>query len=169
MRDNKPEVDPELIAMEMAMAPSAAAYVVAEADKKRETDPNMKHHGPKGKTESMGRRERRARRIMKPTMEITGRTHARIGRAKPVKSEMQRGIEMRRALREELSRMKLVTMIKDCPEIRFVAGVPGFRTAWQLTQASTATVSAIPGFGPKRRAAVRAYLTGHGATVLWEA
>lgn len=92
---------------------------------------------------------------------------ARLGRAKPVKSAMQREIEFRAAVRGELSRIKLTSILRECPEVKFLAGVPGFRSVWQLSQASTATIQEIPGLGPTRRKKIHTYLKGKNVPVRW--
>lgn len=115
-------------------------------------------------------RARRTRRAMERVgVDPDRRTqpHARIGRARLAKSDVQRGIEFRTAVRAELSRIKVYRLVRECAELKYLAGVPGLANVWQLCRASTETMHSIPGLGPARLAKVRAYLVGKNIPVSW--
>lgn len=180
-----PEVDDELAAMEAANAESAtsgksAARVLTErllaTVLNRRTAKGTPTQGPKGGEKGV----RDQRRSMSPdramaraatqasrTADRTRTPHARLGRAKAKKSPAQLNWEFREAARKALCKIKLTMIQVHCPEIKFVIGHPGLRTVWQLSQLDTATVHAIPGFGPKRRAAVAKYLREHQVPCKW--
>jgi hypothetical protein len=107
---------------------------------------------------------RRMARAAPGPPERAARSHARLGRAKPVKSRAQVAIELHSAIRAELRHLKLSQLQGECPEIKFVLGL---RTVWNLSQASTVTIHAIPGLGPARRKKVYDYLTSKNVPVSW--
>lgn len=123
----------------------------------------------KRRTSGRDRAVRRAVKRSDSVPEVTGRAHARLGRAKLSKGTEQIAIEQRAATRAYLSKVKITLLVSECPDVKFLAGVPGIKTTWQLSQASTATIHAIPGLGPVRRKKIRAYLIGKRIPVIWEA
>jgi hypothetical protein len=95
--------------------------------------------------------------------------HARLGRAKAVKSQAQIASEFRAAARAQLVKIKLHLILPHCPDIKYVVGTPGIRNVWQLSQQTNATMAAIPGLGPKRRKAILKYLHEHQVPTTWDA
>jgi hypothetical protein len=172
MKDNapaKPELDPELLAMEA----QAGGMITSDQYHRLEAiaGPGKRSAsaGPEAKTKNRTRRGRRAlaRRDARP--DLVNRSHARLGRAKPVKSKMQMEIEFRAAVREQLSGIKLSKVLRECAELRYVAGTPGLGNVWQLSRASTATIQGIPGLGAVRRQKIKAWLQSRNVPVSWEA
>lgn len=178
----KPEIDPELEAMEAEMAANgpktlAQKLVGAAATLMRGDSKGKKSKGPTGNRGnpndqrhlmSEGRMAARAAKRMEG-VDRSRSPHARLGRAKPVKSPEQREREYRRAMEAELKSINLTRLVKDCPEMKFVIGVPGMKNVWQLSQAPTEWVHAIPGLGAARRKKIRAYLVKQNVPVVWAA
>jgi len=114
---------------------------------------------------------RRVRRVMAQSTKVpdrAARPHARLGGAKLTKSEAQRASEERLAMRGYLSKVKVTRLLVECPEVKWVASVPGIRNVWQLSQLPTSAIREIPGLGPARRRNLRAYLVGKSIPVAWE-
>lgn len=178
-----PEIDPELAEMEAEASGKSKARVVTERLLRtvlaRRESKGTPTQGPKGGEKSVRdqRRSMSEGRAIRRTVERSHpdykpdprkRSHARLGRAKPVKSQFQLASEYKAAVRAELSRIKVIRLIAECPEIKFVAGVPGLKTVWQLSQAPTAWIHAIPGLGEKRRQKLHAYLISRQVPVAWK-
>lgn len=167
--NDRPEIDPELAEMEAAMQEARGRRNGKSGGHDVDTlmpgghDVLKTERKPKGVTKhrkAMGRlMRRRYARAQAPAVLATPNLCRLPSRAKPVKSQAQLLIEFKRATREELKRMTLVKCIRGCPDIRYIAGVPKLRTALQLVNANQEFINGIPGFGPKRRAKVHAYLT----------
>lgn len=175
-----PVIDPELAEMEAAAASRTTAEEVRAAGEsitqrllrtvlqKRESK-GRPTQGPASVPKAKMSANRAVARAVK-SREAPDRSrtpHARLGRAKPKKSQSQINWEFREAARQALSGIKLVSIQVHCPELKYVVGHPGVRTVWQLSQLDTATVHAIPGFGPKRRQAVAKYLREHQVPCKW--
>lgn len=181
-----PEIDPELAAMEAEMAAAhgdepvsvdagTLQRILAGLRNKKHA---VKSTGAPAKAGRDNRHkagyDRQMRRAVERgaedyTPDRSKSPHARLGRAKPKQDHRFAVYEYKMAMRQQLSKIKLTMLLTECPEIKFVVGVPGLRNVWQLSQATTATVHAIPGFGPKRREAVRKYLVGRRVPCSWEA
>lgn len=171
----EPEIDDELAAME-ANAPGARGITqkIIDTVLRKSTGKGLKTQGPTGgtkhgKARSQGRAIRRAMGRVGQSPDPHKSPHARLGRRKLTKSQPQLASEYRAAIRGELSRIKLTKLLTECPELKFVAGVPGLGNVWQLSQAPTARIHDIPGMGPARRKKIRAYLIGRNVPVVWEA
>lgn len=170
-----PVIDDELAEMEAANQVSATQKLIDSVLRRnRATPTNQKppeksHRDKRNSPEAQGRSIRRAMLRQGQTPDPKTRPHARLGRAKMVKSQPQLMIEYQAAVRGELSRIKLTRLQGECPEIKYLLGTPGLKNVWQLSQAPTAWIQAIPGLGPARRKKIRAYLTGKGIQVIWAA
>lgn len=178
MKDNRPAapvIDDELAEMEAHAHVSSVRKVIDSVMRQVKATPtnrapNEKSHRDKRNSPSaQGRTVRRAMLRQGQTPDPKTRPHARLGRAKMVKSQPQLVIEYRAAVRGELSRIKLTRLQGECPEIKYLLGTPGLKNVWQLSQAPTAWIQAIPGLGPARRKKIRGYLVGKGIQVIWEA
>lgn len=174
-----PEIDPELAAMEAGTAPreSMTERLLRTVLNRREakgTPTQGPKAGEKGVRDSrrergQGRTTRRAMERYKGTPDRKTQPHARLGRGKPVKSQAQLASEYRQVLRSQLSRIKITMLLAECPEVKFVCGVPGLRNVWQLSRATTEFIHAVPGLGPARRKKIKAYLQSKQVPVAWEA
>lgn len=171
-----PKIDPELLEMEAERG--AQETIIEKIQKLVGRRPHVKEtpHGPRrdrkhGKTANEDRWKRRVMARAGDDYKPDPRTqpHARLGRARAKKSQAQINWEFREQARRALSRIKLTVIQPHCPDIRFVVGVPGLRTVWQLSQATNATMHAIPGLGPKRRQAILKYLHEHNVPTAWTA
>lgn len=167
---DKPAIDPELAAMEAEMAANA----VLERAEAKKSDPRSQPRPGRKSTRDRrsGGRKRTAKRNMARhdnAPDRASRPHARLGGAKLVKSEVQRASEERLAVRKYLSGVKVIRLIVECPEIKWVVSVPGIRNVWQLCQLPTESIRAITGLGPARRRNLRAYLISKNIPVAWEA
>lgn len=160
-----PEIDDELAALE-ANSPARTGVMnrILNSIAAKAKSPN---HGPVKVTPDHSRRTRRAMARSAPDYKPVN-THGRLGRAKPVKSQAQLAYEYKTAVRGALSRIKVVRLITECPELKFVAGTPGLKTVWQLSQAPTEWIHSIPGLGEKRRKRIHAYLIGKDVPVAWK-
>lgn len=131
----------------------------------------VKSTGPVGKPKrGADRLQRRAMERSAPDWKpdpATRNSAVGIGRGKPVKSDAQKAIEYRRAVRNTLRGIKLERLVPSCPDVKHLLGNPGLKNVWQLTQAPTGWVHAIPGLGPKRRKAIHSYLTEQGVVTVW--
>lgn len=168
---DKPEIDPELAAMEATAVTSPVSTLQrligsAMSRAKPGHQPVAARDRRRGVSE--GRATVRAVKQLQGT-DRKNTPHARLGGAKLVKPAWVVERDYKRAVRAELSKIKLSRLVGECPEMKWVAGVPGMKTAWQLSQAPTAWVHAIPGLGAARRKKIRKYLVDKGVTVLWEA
>lgn len=173
-----PEIDPELAAMEAeAGAPTGSVLerllqtVLRRKDAKATSHgvPAEKGHRDRRRAAGQARMTRRAMERYGNNPDRKAQPHARMGRSRLKKSPRQVEWEFKTQARQELSRIRLTTVLPQCAEIKYVIGTPGLKNVWQLCQASTATIHAIPGFGPKRRQAVRKYLVENQVPVAWEA
>jgi hypothetical protein len=167
----KPEVDPELAALEAGRVERFVSNLIQKAAEVRK----IHNVGVKSRVESRdkrggshGRAARRALARSDSGPDPRTRPHARLGRAKPVKSPQQWEWERQRAIQPVLSKVKLTMLLTECPEIKFVAGTPGLKNAWQLARATSETIHAIQGLGPARRKRIHAYLTGKNVPVVWK-
>ena len=163
--NNKPEIDPELAAME-ASSPHVQGLVGRMIQGRRAAA------GRAGKR-SMQEPKSIGRRAQRALVRADGLPQIPQGRirsgAKLAKSKMQQEIEYRAVVRKMLWKIKLELLLPDVPDLRFVIGQPGLRNVWQLCQAPTGTIHEIPGLGPARRKKIRAYLIGKDVPVAWEA
>jgi hypothetical protein len=167
-----PEIDPEMAALEAGSKGKAKtlaeSILAALSGRRTKGQPSL---GPGSLPKTVMSADRATKRAVqrREARDPAKSPHARLGRAKPVKSKAQQESEFRAAIRAQLSRIPLTMILKDCPDVKYIVGVPGIRNVWQLSRASTATVHAIPGLGPKRRQAVRRYLAEQRVPVSWEA
>jgi len=169
-----PEIDDELAAMEANAAGARGVnrtQAMLNAVLGKRSGKGTPSQGPTKQRSGQGRALRRQMERGAPGYrpDPAKRSHARLGRAKLVKSQAQIASEFRASARAQLSKAKLHLLLPHCPDIKYVVGTPGIRNAWQLSTASTATIHAIPGLGPKRRQAIRKYLLEHQVPVHWEA
>lgn len=94
---------------------------------------------------------------------------ARLGRAKVKPPQFILEANFRQDMRRALSAIKLAKLVPECPEMKYLVGVPGLRNVWQLSQAPTEWIKAIPGLGPARRRKVWEYLRSKNVPLRWEA
>jgi hypothetical protein len=130
--------------------------------------------GPQEALHKNKNRDRRARRaIQRADGSPDPRTspHARLGRAKlaaPFKGPKQLALEEKAATRAYLSKIPVSALVADCPDMKFIAGVPGLRDTWQLSQAPSALIHSINGLGRVRRKKIHTYLVDKNVPVIWE-
>jgi len=168
-----PEIDPELAQLEAgkSQARTFMERVLANLGRKGKGKPSL---GPVGKAkhgsqpnEERWRRRAIARYGTNPDPKKT--PHGRLGRAKAVKSKTRSQIQyqLKQDARKALSRIRVTRLMTDCPDMKYVASVPGLGNVWQLCQASTPTIHEISGLGPKRRKAIHDYLASKNVPCKW--
>lgn len=170
----EPEIDDELAELE-ANAPGAQGktrqnvhkFIQAIQGMAAKTAPTA---GPTGKPTS-DRTKRRAlmRGVPGYKPDPKTRPHARLGRAKPVKSQAQLASEYRAAARGMLTKAKLTLVLPHCPEVKYVMEGTRIKNVWTLSQMTQEQINAVPGLGPKRRKALWTYLREHQVPTVWAA
>lgn len=171
-----PEVDPELAELEeQAHKGKSIIRTIQERLLRTKGTPRSGQDPQRGGTRDkrhemgMGRRTRRAMARGGKDPDRRKTPHARLGRAKARTPIFIQDANYRNEVRKALSRIKTIKLVVDCPEAKYVAGVPGLGNVWQLSQAPTAWIQSIPGLGPARRKKLRAYLVSKNVPVAWEA
>lgn len=116
-----------------------------------------------GGTATRKNRRKQQRKIA----EHLGEGAAKIGNApRTTGGHWVRDLTEARERTRKLGKVPLLKVVADCPEIGFLTGT--YLTVGEVLKASDTQVRGITGFGPKRRAAVHAYLTGVGLSPTWK-
>jgi hypothetical protein len=171
-----PEIDPDLADLEAeakgkSQARTFMERVLANLARKGKGKPSQ---GPVGKAkhgpqpnEDRWKRRQLARYGTNPDPKKTA--HGRLGRAKATerKRPSQIQYQFKEEARKALSRIRVTRLLADCPDMKYVASVPGLGNVWQLSQASTPTIHEIAGLGPKRRKAIHDYLASKNVPCKW--
>jgi len=173
-----PEIDPELAEMEAeagtkgkSQARTFMERILANLARKDKGRPS---HGPAGKEKhgpapNVDRMMRRAIARVGTNPDPKKTPHGRLGRAKATerKRPSQIQYQLKQDARKALSRIRVTRLMTDCPDMKYVASVPGLGNVWQLCQASTPTIHEISGLGPKRRKAIHDYLASKNVPCKW--